>query len=118
MLFRSDRGKRVVQDQDLRLPHDGARERRALPLSSREGDAPFADDRVVPVGELCDVHGDLRDLRGIGDPVPGCGNDIGIICVPPFFEGTGAACEGTGACERIDDALGGCAAAAGRALGE
>ena len=45
------RRQRVVQDQDARIDHQRARERRALLLAARQRDAALADQRVVALRE-------------------------------------------------------------------
>ena len=49
---RVHRRQRIVQDQDRRVDHQRARERRALLLPARQRDAALADHRVVALGEL------------------------------------------------------------------
>ena len=48
---RVDRRRRVVEQEDLRVGEQRARERDPLPLAARQRQALLADDRVVAVGE-------------------------------------------------------------------
>src|SRR5215207_4803744 len=50
-----DGGKRVVKDQDPRIAHDGAGDRRALFLSARQRDAALADKLFVLVWKFTHV---------------------------------------------------------------
>ena len=54
----------VVEDEDPRILGHGARDRGALLLPAREGDAALADHRVVPRREVLDVLVQLRDVSG------------------------------------------------------
>src|SRR5215204_414608 len=51
----------LVEDQNLRLGQDRARDGDALPLPARELHAALADDRVVAVGEAADELVAVRD---------------------------------------------------------
>ena len=58
---RVDRRRRVVEQQDLGIREQRARERDPLALAAREREALLADDRVVAVRQL---HDELVRLRG------------------------------------------------------
>ena len=58
-----DRRQRVVEDQDLRLRRQRARQRHPLPLATRKGETALADQRVVPVGEGGQVGRQAGRLR-------------------------------------------------------
>ena len=55
-----DRRQRVVEDQDLRVGGQRARQRHPLPLAARQRDAALADQRVVAVGQ----HGEVGRQAG------------------------------------------------------
>ena len=71
---RIDRGGRVVEDEDARVDREGARDRDPLPLSARERDAAFADDRVVSLRQALDELVRLREPR---DPLDLCVRQFG-----------------------------------------
>ena len=66
-----DAGGGVVQDEDARVHHEGARDGDALPLAAAEREAAFADDRVVALGEGLDELIGLGGLRGLAHLVVG-----------------------------------------------
>ena len=76
--LRVDGGERVVQDEDLRLPHERAREGDALLLAARELHAALADDRVEAVGQRERLLEHLRLARGLADLRDGLGR-VGIV---------------------------------------
>ena len=65
----------VVEEQDLGVGQQGARERHALPLTTREGQTLLADDGVIAVREL---HDELVRFGGAG-----CSLDLGRRGVGP-----------------------------------
>src|SRR5215469_8569055 len=67
---RVDTGESIVQDQKPRVAYQGTSDRRPLLLPARQGKTPFADDRVVTLGEALDI---ARDAGGLRNPP-----DIGI----------------------------------------
>jgi hypothetical protein len=62
-----DRRQRIVQDQDARVDDDGARERRPLLLTARQGNPTLADHRVVALRKIGDVLVEPRDGGGGSD---------------------------------------------------
>jgi hypothetical protein len=58
----------LVQDEDRRVLENGTGDGDALPLTSRQLDAPLADDRIVAVRQTLD------ELVGMG--APGSGLDL------------------------------------------
>src|SRR6202008_3436324 len=54
-----DGGERVVEDQDFRVPYDGAGDACPLFLSSGKRDASFADHGLVSLWEFCYIFGNL-----------------------------------------------------------
>src|SRR5437763_7017570 len=52
-----------LENQNSRLPEDGARNRRALLLPARKGYAALADQSVEAFGELAHVVAESRNLR-------------------------------------------------------
>ena len=65
--LRVDGGERIVEDEDLRLPDERARERDALLLTARELHAALADDGVEPLGQRQRLLEHLRLARGVAD---------------------------------------------------
>ena len=63
-------GHRLIEDEDAGVAQDHPGDRQPLPLPTRQGGAPLADDRVVAVGEADDVVVDLR--------LTGSGLDLGV----------------------------------------
>src|SRR5262249_11203013 len=55
--------RRLVHDEDLRVPDDRPRDRDPLALAAREVRAALADRRVVPLGELLYELVRARGLR-------------------------------------------------------
>src|SRR6185436_11756355 len=49
-----ERGRSLVEQQDLRVAQDGAGDGQPLPFASGQAGAVLADDRVVPVRQLDD----------------------------------------------------------------
>ena len=64
-----DAGEGVVEDEDAWAAEQGAGDGGALLLASGEGDAAFADRRVVAFGEAFDVLGDVGGFGGGFDVV-------------------------------------------------
>ena len=65
--LRVERGRRLVQEQELRVPEEGARDGDALLLAAGDAHAALADVRVVARGEVADELVRERRLRGRGD---------------------------------------------------
>ena len=59
--------RRLVEDQDLRVGENRARDRDALPLAARQPDAALADDRVVALLEALDELVAVRDAAHRSD---------------------------------------------------
>src|SRR5262249_48690129 len=66
-----ERARRLVEDEDRRVPQDRPRDRNPLLLAAGEPVAAFADDRVVAVGQGRDDVMDPRSLGGRLDLVIG-----------------------------------------------
>ena len=79
--FGIHRGGRVVQDQDARVFEQRAGDRDALLLPARQGDALFADQCIVSMGEGHDHVMHRRHLRrlfhlGLGQVAPHAIRDV------------------------------------------
>ena len=86
--LRVDGGERVVQDEDLRLPHEGARERDALLLPARELHAALAHDGVEPLGQPERLLEHLRLARGVADALPAPRATSGSSSAKPMLRET------------------------------
>ena len=60
--------RRLVEDQDARVLHQGAGDGDALALPARQSGAAFADDRVVALGQFEDEAVRAGEIGG-GDDV-------------------------------------------------
>ena len=64
-----DRGRGVVEDQHARVGEDGASDREALALPTRQREAVLAEERVVAVGQVTDEVVGTGELCGAHDPL-------------------------------------------------
>src|SRR5215469_7950970 len=67
-----DTGESVVQDQNPRIAYQGTSDCRPLLLAARQRKTPFANDRVVALGEALDIARDAGGLRNAPDISMGC----------------------------------------------
>src|ERR1700722_6183015 len=58
-------GERVVENQNLRIPYQGAGNRSALFLATGECNAALAHQRLISLGKTFDVRRDIRRFGGI-----------------------------------------------------
>ena len=59
------RTRRLVEHEDRRVAHQGAREGDSLALPARKRPPAFADERPIPVGEPLDELASPRQLGGL-----------------------------------------------------
>src|ERR1700749_4928152 len=58
---------RIVEDEEGRLRHEASRDRHALPLTTRQSDAPLAQDRRISLRQRTYVIMDVRSRRRVND---------------------------------------------------
>ncbi len=83
-----DGRQRVVQDEDLRLPDEGARERDALLLPARELHAALADDGVEALGQPQGLLEHLRLAGGVADLGPARSGSPAASSAKPMLRDT------------------------------
>ena len=66
-----ERARRLVEDEDLRVLEQRARDREPLLLAARQAIAALADDGLVSVGQAGDEVVDLRRPRRLRDLLGG-----------------------------------------------
>ena len=59
--------KRIVEDKDSRVAHNGTRYRRTLFLATGKRDAAFADELLIFAGKFLDVFSKAGDRGGFFD---------------------------------------------------